>query len=212
MELWKLYQLDYKSSCVARFSGLLPFDYHLPGWWKYKWYFDSPLDSSMRYETYIAQELLPWVDKHYRTIAHKRGRAITGLSMGGHGALYLTLRHQGLWGAAGSMSGGVDIRPFPNSWDLSKRLGKYAKYPQNWEQNTVINMLHLLDKQAPALIIDCGVDDFFYTVNKNLHQAMLLRNIRHDYIERPGKHDWDYWANAVKYQVLYFAEFFQKSK
>ncbi len=45
--------------------------------------------------------------------------------MGGHGAFYLAFKHQDIWGAAGSMSGGVDIRPFPNKWDLAKRLGNY---------------------------------------------------------------------------------------
>jgi len=39
---------------------------------------------------------------------------------------------------------------------------------------------------------------------------MLQLKIAHDYIERPGKHDWNYWRNAVKYQLLYFREYFQK--
>jgi enterochelin esterase-like enzyme len=36
------------------------------------------------------------------------------------------------------------------------------------------------------------------------------RKIPHDYIERPGKHDWNYWRNAVQYQLLYFSRFFQQ--
>ena len=38
------------------------------------------------------------------------------LSMGGHGALWNAIRHSDIFGAAGSMSGGVDIRPFPDNW------------------------------------------------------------------------------------------------
>ena len=45
--------------------------------------------------------------------------------MGGHGALWLAIRHQDIFGAAGSTSGGVDIRPFPDNWDMKKQLGEY---------------------------------------------------------------------------------------
>lgn len=174
------------------------------------WYFDSPIDSNMRYETFITKELLPWVDNHYKTAKDRTKRAISGLSMGGHGAFYLAFRHQELWGAAGSTSGGVDIRPFPRNWDMAKRLGSYAAYPENWEQNTIINMLHLLDGQSLKLIFDCGVNDFFYVVNKNLHQKMLERNIPHEYTERPGAHNREYWRNAIQYHLLFFHNFFQE--
>ena len=173
------------------------------------WYWDSPVDTTYKYETYISTELVKWVDAHYRTIADKKGRAITGLSMGGHGALYLAIKHPNVFGAAGSMSGGVDIRPFPNNWEMTKRLGTYAANPQYWEQNTVINMLHLIQPNTLQIIIDCGVDDFFYKVNENLHEQLLYRNIPHDYITRPGAHTWPYWANAVKYQIQFMSNFFK---
>ncbi|GAB4001780.1 alpha/beta hydrolase family protein [Spirosoma daeguense] len=174
------------------------------------WYFDSPVDPSFKYETYVANELVPWVDSRYKTIKNRQGRAITGLSMGGHGALYLAFRHQDVFGAAGSMSGGVDIRPFPNNWDMAKRLGTYAQNPERWEQSTVINLLHLLTPGALALIIDCGTEDFFFRVNNNLHEKLLERNIAHDYITRPGGHNWPYWNNAVTYQLLFMRQFFDR--
>jgi S-formylglutathione hydrolase FrmB len=176
------------------------------------WYFDSPKDSTSRYETYIIDELVPLIDRRYKTRATADGRAISGLSMGGHGALYLAFRHQDVFGAAGSMSGGVDFRPFPDNWELDRRLGVYAQEPENWERNTVVNMLHLLKSATPALIIDCGSEDFFYKVNCRLHDELLYRNIPHDFISRPGVHNLDYWKNAVKYQLLFFNEYFNKNK
>ncbi|MCO6497938.1 MAG: esterase family protein [Chitinophagaceae bacterium] len=172
------------------------------------WYFDSPVDSSWKYETYIATELIQWIDDHYSTIKDRKGRAITGLSMGGHGALYLAFKHQDTFGSAGSMSGGVDIRPYPNNWELAKRLGDYATHKQNWEDNTVINMVHLLTPNSLRIIFDCGSEDFFYKVNNNLHEKLLERNIPHDYISRPGGHSWDYWNNSIEYQVLFFVKGF----
>lgn len=174
------------------------------------WYWDSPVDTSFRYETYVARELVNWVDQQYKTIPNRTGRAITGLSMGGHGALYLALRHQDTFGAAGSTAGGVDIRPFPLNWDMAKRLGSYADNPHYWEEHTVINMLHLLPPTSLALIIDCGTEDFFYGVNEKLHQKLAERNLPHTYITRPGAHNWDYWAVSIPYQLLYFSKWFGK--
>ena len=176
------------------------------------WYFDSPIDSTSKYETYVTKELIGFIDDTYNTIKSREGRAVTGLSMGGHGALYLSIRHQDIFGASGSMSGGVDIRPFPQSWELPKRLGDMAEYPENWEKNTVINLLYLLKKGDLSIIIDCGIDDFFIGVNRQLHEKMLYLNIKHDYIERPGGHTRDYWTNSLQYQVLYFNNFFRKNR
>ena len=175
------------------------------------WYFDSPIDPTMKYETFLAEELVTAVDKQYRTFSNKENRAITGLSMGGHGAFYLAFRNQGVFGAAGSMSGGVDIRPYPNNWDIKKRLGNYPENQQIWETNTVINLVYLLDGHL-KLIIDCGNDDFFLEDNRRLHNKLLERNIDHDYIERPGAHQWDYWANAIKYQLVFFNDFFTRAQ
>lgn len=176
------------------------------------WYLDSPADTTLKYETYISKELVSWIDKNYKTIAAPGGRAITGLSMGGHGALYNAFRHQDVFGAAGSMSGGVDLRPFPNNWELSKRLGTYAGFPERWDAHSVVNQTHLLTPGSLSIIIDCGTEDFFWGVNKALHQKLSERNIPHDFIARPGGHNWEYWSNAVTYQVMYFSKFFSKKR
>lgn len=176
------------------------------------WYFDSPIDSSFMYETFVSKELVAWVDVNYKTIKNRKGRAVTGLSMGGHGGLYLGFRNQDVFGACGSMSGGVDIRPFPNNWDIAKRLGTQREHPENWEKHTVMNQLHFLTPNSIDIIIDCGTGDFFYEVNQKLHNELIYRNIPHNYITRPGVHNWEYWNNAVKYQVLFFSNFFNKKK
>ena len=176
------------------------------------WYFDSPVDPAYKYETYVSSELVSYIDSHYSTIKDRSKRAITGLSMGGHGALYLAFKHQDVFGACGSMSGGVDLRPFPDRWDIDKRLGPYNQYPERWEANSVINLTYLLKPDSLAIAFECGSDDFFYQVNKNLHEKLLERNIPHDFTVRPGGHSWDYWGNAINYQLLFFSRFFNQSK
>ncbi|MEZ2445157.1 alpha/beta hydrolase [Chitinophaga sp. RCC_12] len=174
------------------------------------WYFDSPIDSSMRFETYVSKEIPQYIDQHYQTLPEPAHRAIAGLSMGGHGAMFLAIRHQDVFGAAGSMSGGVDFRPFPKNWDLKKRLGEPGTDGANWYDYTVLKQVDSLKSGALSIIIDCGVKDFFIDVNRDLHKKLLLAGIAHDYTERPGEHNWKYWANAVKYQLLFFHEFFQR--
>jgi S-formylglutathione hydrolase FrmB len=174
------------------------------------WYLDSPVDSSLRFETYVGKEIPSWIDQHYRTKAGRQYRAITGLSMGGHGALYLAIRHQDTFGAAGSMSGGVDFRPFPNNWQLAEKLGTYQEHASNWDQHVVVSQLSGLKNDSLSLIIDCGVKDFFIDVNRQLHQRLMEQGISHDYIERPGGHSWDYWSNSIMYQLFFFNRFFKK--
>ncbi len=176
------------------------------------WYFDSPIDSTYQYESYITKDLLTYVDAHYATIADRSARAITGLSMGGHGALYLAIRNKNLFAHAGSMSGGVDLRFSTKKYDIAKRIGSVETNPQEWDNRSVVNMVGDLKNKELDMIIDCGVDDFFYQINAALHRRLMSLGIDHDYTERPGAHNWEYWTNSIQYQLLYFDRCFDVAK
>ena len=124
---------------------------------KNSWYWDSPKNKDYRYETFVSSEMINYIDKHYKTIADRRGRAITGLSMGGHGALWNAIRHKDVFGAAGSTSGGVDIRPFPKNWLMSEQLGTIEENRQVWDDHTVINQVDKLQNGDLALIVDLSL-------------------------------------------------------
>lgn len=175
------------------------------------WYFDSPIDTAYRYETHIVTEVVNFIDKHYRTIADKNHRAITGLSMGGHGALFLALRHTDVFGAAGSMSGGVDLAESRNRFDIMKRIGDTILQASNWHDMTVINLIDNYTGTGLKIFFDCGEKDIFIDGNRRLHQKMLRLKIPHTYIERPGEHNWAYWTNAIPFQLLFFQRFFNES-
>lgn len=173
------------------------------------WYWDSPQKENSKFETYISKELISYIDNNYPTKADRSARAVTGFSMGGHGGLWLGIRHKDVFGAAGSMSGGVDIRPFPNNWEMKDLLGPLAQNKTRWDAYTVINQLDKIKNGDLSLIIDCGTADFFLQVNNHLHTELLKRKIGHDYIIRPGAHTGEYWRNAVEYQWLFFKKFFE---
>ena len=93
------------------------------------WYFDSPEIPSSKYETFISAELVSYIDSHYRTRPNRLFRALLGNSMGGHGALFLGIRHKDLFATAVSISGGVDFRPFPKNWisySAARRITRIA--------------------------------------------------------------------------------------
>ena len=174
------------------------------------WYWDSPVVKNYNFESYIITELVPYIDNSFRTIPDKNFRAMTGLSMGGHGALWLAIRHSDVFGVAGSMSGGVNIIPFPDKWEMKKLLGDYATNKEVWQKHTVINLVPTLKKDQLKIIFDCGSEDFFYKVNCDLHEALLKAGIPHDFISRPGTHNWTYWTNSLDYQMLFFSKAFEQ--
>lgn len=175
------------------------------------WYLDSPVDSTIRYDTYISKEVVGFIDYYYNTRRDRSGRAIAGLSMGGHGAITLAIKHADIFGAAGSMAGGLDLRPFKkNDWDLKGVLGNPLTNWQNWEDASAVNLVSRLKGLDLPLMIDCGLGDFFLDANREMHEKLLEAKIPHEYTERPGEHNNDYWGNAVDYQVLFFHKFFER--
>ena len=126
------------------------------------------------------------------------------------GGLWTAIRHKDTFGACGSTSGGVDIRPFPKNWDMAKRLGDYESNKEIWDTHTVINQIDKIQNGDLAIIFDCGEADFFIQVNKDLHNRLLEKKIDHDFITRPGGHTGEYWNNSIDYQILFFDKFFKK--
>ncbi|CAN5122437.1 alpha/beta hydrolase family protein [soil metagenome] len=177
-------------------------------------YIDSPFQKDSQFETYITKEVIEKIDNTYRTIRDRKGRVISGLSMGGHGALYLSARHPDLYCAAGSMSGAVDLDR--KNWKIAPEfekqvsapferiLGPTGATPDVYAANSVVNMVDKLKANDLKIIIDCGVDDFLIEPNRELHRRLVYNKTPHDYTEHPGGHTWDYWENSLPYHVLFF--------
>lgn len=187
----------------------------------FSYYLDSPVAKESQFETYITKEVIEKIDASYRTIKNRKGRAISGLSMGGYGALYLSARHPELFGAAGSMSGALN--PDLRAWKLppdgaknlksafEKLLGPIEANPQRYEEASVIYLADKFKAGNIKLIFDDGVDDFLIEVNRELHRRLVYNNTPHDYSERPGSHTWQYWQNSLPYHALFFSKVFKEN-
>ncbi|CAH0528748.1 alpha/beta hydrolase [Vibrio hippocampi] len=199
---------DYKSwhdeTAIAKQADLHDIIIVLPDGNYDKWYIDSELKNNSNYQTYIGKEVVAFIDDNFNTHKEKSQRAITGLSMGGYGAFNIALNNLDTFGNIGSISGGVDPRAFKYNWGLEQVFGDYDQQTQFWDNKTIKNSVHKLIFQGVNISIDCGIDDFFIQSNRELHRVMMDLKIDHDYTERPGGHTWDYWDNAIKYQMLFF--------
>ena len=186
----------------------------------FSYYIDSPVDKGSQFESYIIEDVIPKIDNTYRTNRSSKARAISGLSMGGYGALYLSARHPDVFCAAGSMSGALN--PDMMGWKLPPESAINIKNAfgaimgpiesVDYSIYSVISMADLIKSNGTKLIIDCGVDDFLIEPNRELHRRLLFNQTPHDYSERPGGHSWDYWQNSLPHHGLFFYEVLKTNK
>lgn len=210
---WSGNNLDWSTkSDVARLADQYGLILVMPDGGYDKWYVDSPVSPGDKFETYVGKEVVASIDHDFRTIASKTARGITGLSMGGFGALNIAANYPDTFSVAGSISGGVDPRATPHSWGIEKAFGNRSQYADFWESKAIINNADRFLSNGVEIAIDCGVDDFMIEPNRALHQRLLALKIPHDYTERAGRHDWDYWNNAIQYQLLFMVTRFTRGQ
>ena len=196
-------------SLADRIGAIVVCPYGSASWW-----IDSPRMPWMRYETFVAKELVSYVDGHYRTIADRRGRAIAGHSMGGHGACFVGFGHTDIFGAVGNVMGGVDLRPFSTRKDLVKLLGEHAEHPDDWRRFSAISRAEKLRNGEVQFTTVVGTGDFFFSVNRALHDLLSSNRVAHVHQEVRGideehsTHTRTFAYEAMKTVFARFGEFF----
>ena len=179
------------------------------------WYTDSVSVPSDKYETYIIDELLPDVQRRYRTVETREGRAIAGLSMGGYGSLKFGVKHPQMFALVGSLSGALDVASWKEAdmaafqWIWKTLLPVFgAEDNPNRPANDVLKLFREVPAEKisalPYVYFDCGTEDPLFPSNRVLAEILLQRKIPHQYRQLPGKHDWTYWDAQVK-EVLKLA-------
>jgi S-formylglutathione hydrolase FrmB len=183
------------------------------------WYVDSSGVPSDKYETYILKELIPDVDKRFRTIQARYGRAVTGLSMGGYGAIKYGLKYPASFVFAGSMSGAFGVTRYTNEIG-GKNQEPFLKTfgPVGSETRKANDAFEIARGLSPARVaalpyfyLDCGTEDSgYFDPNRELSQIFLEKKVPHEYRELPGNHNWAYWDQQVQ-EVLKIAARYLKT-
>lgn len=162
------------------------------GTWYVDWY-----DGSGNFESYFIDDIVPFIDKTFRTCREPQYRAIAGLSMGGFGAVMLALRNPTLWGIAGSLSGAVGEASSNEQAAFARVIGPTAgSYAQRYALR-LLAQERLIDGVAPKLHVNCGVGDFLIQDNRKFHQYLVEIGYDHQYEEFPGEHTWPYWTDHL---------------
>jgi S-formylglutathione hydrolase FrmB len=171
------------------------------------WYTDSATDASAKYESYIVKELIPEIDRNYRTLASADHRAIAGLSMGGYGAIKFGLKYPELFSLAGSFSGALGAatiteKEFPGA--IGKTIDAIFGPADGGarKSNDPFQMIREATpesiKKFPFLYIDCGTEDFLFKNNRDFANLLLEKRVSHEFRQLPGGHNWKYWDAQVK--------------
>ena len=179
------------------------------------WYTDSVSVLTDKYESYILKELLPDVQKRYRTIESRYGRGIAGLSMGGYGALKFGLKLPGTFAFVGSISGALtapswtedDFKAAPSMYkSVAGVFGPPGS--ETRKANDIFEMVRNLPPSRvatlPYFYLDCGNEDLLVGTNNQFVELLREKKIPHEYRELPGDHNWQYWDQQVK-EVLKIA-------
>jgi len=175
------------------------------------WYTNATTPPEDRYEDYVLNDLIPDVDKNFRTLPDRDHRAIAGLSMGGYGAMKLALRSSGTFAFAGSFSGALGITRDKQSqktyekFSLDKVFGPLDASGQS--DNDIYVLAGKANASAlPYLYFDCGTEDAFLEQNRDFDKLLNIRKIAHEFHELPGNHNWKYWNQQLEAMLQVLAK------
>jgi len=175
-----------------------------PGTW-----FSDSYDGSEKFEQFLAGDLPREIASHYRILEDASSRGITGISMGGYGAVKTALKHPGEYGSVSSVSGAI----IPFEWEELQRYSWIARFTlmrvfgRSAEKNSLIanDAWHILwglcfDRPPFVAELRAGTSDVYGLDGVAAQYGMLLneRGVPTTVVLEPGGHDWEYWRGAMK--------------
>ncbi len=181
------------------------------------WYLNNADSSKMQWRTFFDKELYPFI--MYKFNADPSRTFISGLSMGGHGALNVFIDNPARFRAAGSMSGVLNLMNTRlKDSQISKILGPYSDDSPLFIGNSAINRLVDFkkwmdyspdrlynDNNGKILLISCGAQDNLAKSSEDFCKKCDDLNIPNILILSPGVHSWKYWIYALDLHLFYFS-------
>ncbi|MGD0963828.1 MAG: alpha/beta hydrolase family protein [Candidatus Acidiferrales bacterium] len=164
-------------------------------------------DGRVRYEDFFIREFLPFIESHYRIQTERASRGITGISMGGYGALRFALRYPQLFGSASAHSAALIAKlpefqssDNPRGEALGQAMGKAFGTPFDrafWNHNNPFTLVEAGARpMGMKIYFDCGTEDQFgFDLGAQaFHDLLAANKIPHEFHLYPGGHDWAFFA------------------
>jgi S-formylglutathione hydrolase FrmB len=176
-------------------------------------------DGKVKYEDFLLQEFLPGIEARYRVSPGRENRGVSGVSMGGYGALHLAFRHPELFSAVSAHSPALIgqipafAAPTPASGIRVRVLGETFGSPPDpafWDRNSPLTTARTANLAGLRIYFDCGDrDDFGFEAGAELLDKILTkRRIPHDAHIYPGRHDWQYFAEHLPASLEFHSRLF----
>ena len=173
-------------------------------------YVDQP-KSGIRGSEFIGHELIEITRRTFPLSHDRDDTLIAGLSMGGYGTLYNSLKHGDVFGHAIALSSPVKVLRYeseyePKEIEFNQTPGYFETLHGDLsvvyesDRNIALHASQVLASGRPVsdLYIACGYNDTLVPENRELHERLLEIGFPHAYEEGPGTHDWPFWSEFLR--------------
>jgi S-formylglutathione hydrolase FrmB len=169
------------------------------------------------YARHIGEELPAMIERTFHAHAERSARAIGGLSMGGYGALRVGLDYAdrfcsihahsaAVWSARHYHAHAKAAGPAQEKMRRDEAQRNFGGLPMRGEHSILSHARRAREaKNLPAILMDCGTEDFLLEDNRATHAALTKVRVPHLYREFPGAHDWDYWDLRIREALEFHA-------
>jgi len=176
-------------------------------------------DGMNRYEDFLVQEFLPYIEKRFRVAPGRANRAISGVSMGGYGALHLAFAYPKLFSAVSAHSPalieklpaflGRGAQKSPRARVLGSTFGNPPD-PVFWERNSPNSLARTANLSGLKIYVDCGSeDDYGFDAGSSaLDKILTSRHFPHEFHLYPGRHDPAYFAEHIPASLAFHSRLF----
>ncbi len=174
------------------------------------WYIDNADPEKMQWRTFFWEELWPLLSEEYGLDPDRT--FITGLSMGGHGAMNVFLDRPECFAGGGSMSGVLDLRyasgvtgAIPEMLGR-KDIGECSDQAAVWRLDGVLNRVGPAVMRDKVIVVTCGTEDSLYPASVAFSTRCRELGLPVVAMYSKGVHNWQYWTYIVRYHIGWFAE------
>lgn len=189
-------------------------------------YYVNDYAGEFLYEDMFIKELVPFIDKNYRTVADKEHRGTLGCSMGGFGALVLPLRNPDVFTVSVPLSISVrtdqqymteDASGWDGQWGrLFGAIGttgqeRITEYYKQHSPFHIFSRPDITQLKNLKIYIDNGDDEeTLCRSNEELHILLRERNFPHEFRVRNGGHEFSYWRDALPNGLRFISDAFER--
>ena len=168
------------------------------------WYANDSNPEGMQYREFFHRELYPAMKIDYNL--NPARTFITGLSMGGNGAMNLFFDDPSKFAAAGSMSGALNLhnsKSLAEKW-MSKVLGPYEPDNKRYDEESSVNRVALAKGCGKLLLVSCGYDDSLFKGSVEFVKNCKKEGVPYVALFSPGNHSWYFWDYSLQLHLWYF--------